>query len=121
MFDTQLAVTTWTQATVTLVVGSLLTWLLGEAVRFLRTRVSVERQRELYDAAIWVVRYVEQEWQSGRIAKEVRLDEAMAALQQRLPWITPELARQSIEAALRTIKEVVGAVDAPTPPAAVRK
>ena len=85
MFDTQLAVTTWVEATVTLVVGTLFTWLLGEAVRFLRTRVSVERQKELYDAAVWVVRYVEQEWQSGRIAKDMRLEEAVAALQQRVP------------------------------------
>ena len=113
MFDTQLAVTTWVQATVTLVVGSLFTWLLGEAVRFLRTKVSVERQNELHDAAVWVVRYVEQEWQSGRIAKEMRLDEAVAALQMRLPWITPELGRQAVEAALRSLKEVVGVADAP--------
>jgi hypothetical protein len=113
MFDTQLAVTTWVQATVTLVVGTLFTWLLGEAVRFLRTKVSVERQNELHDAAVWVVRYVEQEWQSGRIVKEMRLDEAIAALQMRLPWITPELARQAVEAALRSLKEVVGVPDAP--------
>ena len=113
MFDTQLAVTTWVEATVTLVVGTLFTWLLGEAVRFLRTRVSVERQKELYDAAVWVVRYVEQEWQSGRIAKDMRLEEAVAALQQRVPWITPELGRQAVEAALRSLKEAMGAAAQP--------
>ena len=112
MFDTQLAVTTWVEATVTLVVGTLFTWLLGEAVRFLRTRVSVERQKELYDAAVWVVRYVEQEWQSGRIAKDMRLEEAVAALQQRVPWITPELGRQAVEAALRSLKDAMGAAAA---------
>ena len=112
MFDTQLALTTWVEATVTLVVGTLFTWLLGEAVRFLRTRVSVERQKELYDAAIWVVRYVEQEWQSGRIAKDMRLEEAVAALQQRVPWITPELGRQAVEAALRSLKDAMGAAAA---------
>lgn len=113
MFDTQLAATTWVEATVTLVVGTLFTWLLGEAVRFLRTRVSVERQKELYDAAVWVVRYVEQEWQSGRIAKDMRLDEAVTALQQRVPWITPELGRQAVEAALRSLKEAMGAASQP--------
>jgi hypothetical protein len=113
MFDTQLAVTAWVEATVTLVVGTLITWLLGEAVRFLRTRVSVERQKELYDAAVWVVRYVEQEWQSGRIAKDMRLEEAVAALQQRVPWITPELGRQAVEAALRSLKEAMGVAAQP--------
>ena len=113
MFDTQLAVSTWVEATVTLVVGTLFTWLLGEAVRFLRTRVSVERQKELYDAAVWVVRYVEQEWQSGRIAKDMRLEEAVTALQQRVPWITPELGRQAVEAALRSLKEAMGVTAQP--------
>ena len=119
MFDTQLAVTTWVEATVTLVVGTLFTWLLGEAVRFLRTRVSVERQKELYDAAVWVVRYVEQEWQSGRIAKDMRLEEAVTALQQRVPWITPELGRQAVEAALRSLKEAMGAATQPAAHSAV--
>lgn len=117
MFDTQVALTTWVESTVVLVVGSLLTWLVAQAARWLGTKLSVERMNELHEAAIWVVRYVEQEWQSGRIVKEMRLEEAIDALQLRVPWVTPELARQAVEAALRTIKESIGVVDVPPAPA----
>lgn len=119
MFDVNGALGTWVTSTVVLVVGSLMSWGLVQAARFLSTRVSVERMNELHGAAIWVVRYVEQEWQSGRLAKDMRLDEAMAKLQERVPWVTPALAKQAIEAAVRTLKEVVGA-DAPVPQALKR-
>ena len=35
-----------------------------------------------------------------------------AALQQRVPWITPELGRQAVEAALRSLKDAMGAAAA---------
>ena len=89
MFDLQGSLGTWVTSTVVLVVGSLVSWGLVQAARFLGTRVSVERMNELHSAAIWVVRYVEQEWQSGRLTKDMRLEEAMTKLQERVPWISP--------------------------------
>lgn len=94
----------WLAATAGLAASTLGAWLLAEAVRFLRTRISVERQQELYAAAQWVVSYVEQEWRSGRITKELRLDTALELLRERLPWVTPDLARQVIEAAVLGLK-----------------
>lgn len=114
MFELQGALGTWVTSTVVLVVGSLASWGLVQAARFLSTRISVERMNELHGAAVWVVRYVEQEWQSGRLGKELRLDEAIAKLQERVPWVTPALAKQAVEAAVRTLKEVTGA-EAPVP------
>lgn len=118
VFDVQAGFSSWVVATVTLLVGSLATWLLGEAVRFLRTRISVERQRELYEAAVWCVRYVEQEWQSGRLARELRLEEAITRLQESVPWVSMEMARQAVEGAVRAVKESLGQVDTPAPPSA---
>lgn len=118
MFDLQGSLGTWVTSTVVLVVGSLVSWGLVQAA-LLGHAVSVERMNELHSAAIWVVRYVEQEWQSGRLAKDMRLEEAMTKLQERVPWISPALAKQAIEAAVRTLKEVVGA-DAPVPQSSKR-
>lgn len=104
---------TWVVNLVTILVSGAATWVLAEVVRFLRTRVSLERQAELHTAAMWVVQYVEQEFRSGRIVKELRLEQALAALQERVPWATSEMARQAIEAAVLALKRSL--VNVPPP------